>query len=32
MISHNGMIDGDGKRLDSGVADLPLTFRNFERD
>jgi hypothetical protein len=31
MISHNGMIDGDEKRLDSGVASLPSTFRNFVR-
>jgi hypothetical protein len=32
MVSHNGMIDGDGKRLDSSATDLRLTFRNFERD
>jgi hypothetical protein len=25
------MIDGDEKRLDSGVASLPSTFRNFVR-
>jgi hypothetical protein len=32
MVSHNGMIDGDEKRLDSSVAVLLLTFRNFERN
>jgi hypothetical protein len=32
MMSHNGMIDGDGKMLDSGVTDLSSTFRNFARD
>jgi hypothetical protein len=32
MMSHNGMIDGDEKRLDSGVTDLSSTFRNFVRN
>jgi hypothetical protein len=32
MMSHNGMIDGDRKRLDSGITDLSSTFWNFARD